>query len=146
MLNSPFHHKHTHALPPPSPHSPLPPLRNISIQPILLPLQKLLLNQPINIPLNPANLQRAPIPRRFNRLAHQLRMTNPLPSLQNPHNRRLGFVVTVSGDALVGFLVFLRRLFELDGVDLDAVFGVVEGAVEGEGVGRVDVSTLGVLG
>jgi hypothetical protein len=123
-------------------------LRNISIPPtpILLPLQELLLNQSINIPLNPTNLEHPPTPRRLDRLGHKLRMTNPLPRLQDAHNRSLRFVIAVRGDALVGFFVFGRRLFELDGVDFDAVFGVREGRVQGEGVGGADFARFGVFG
>jgi len=110
----------------PSPH-----LRNISIPPllILLPLQKLLLNQPINIPLNPAHLQRSPTPRRLNGLRYQLRMTNPLPGLQNPHDSSLRLIIAISGNTLVRLLVLGGGLFELHGVDFDAVLRVVEGGV-----------------
>lgn len=73
-------------------------------------------------------------------------MTNSLPRLQDAHDSRLGFVVAVCGDALVSFFVFGGGFFELDGVDFDAVFGVGEAGVEGEGVGRVDVAAFGVLG
>jgi len=42
--------------------------------------------------------------------------------------------------------ILLFRLFQLDRVDLDAVFGVAEGAVEREGVGGGDVAAFGVFG
>ena len=42
--------------------------------------------------------------------------------------------------------VFFFGLFELDLVDLDAVFGVGEVWVEGEGVGGGDVFAFGVFG
>jgi len=42
--------------------------------------------------------------------------------------------------------ILLFRLFELDRVDLDAVFGVAEGGVEREGVSRGDVAAFGVFG
>lgn len=122
------------------------PSSNISIQPIVLPLQKLLLNQPIDVPLNPADLQRAPVSGRLDCLRDQLRVADALPRLQDADNGRLGLVVAVGGDALVGFLVLGGRLFELHRVDLDAVFGVAEGGVEGEGVGGGDVAAFGVLG
>lgn len=72
-------------------------------------------------------------------------MANALPRLQDAHNSSLGFVVPVSSDALVSFLVFGSGFFELDGVDFDAVFGVAEGGVQRECVGGVDVAAFGVL-
>jgi hypothetical protein len=46
----------------------------------------------------------------------------------------------------VRFLVLFFGLFELDLVDFDAVFGVREVRVEGEGVGGGDVFAFGVFG
>jgi hypothetical protein len=46
----------------------------------------------------------------------------------------------------VRFFVFFFGLFELDLVDLDAVFGMGEVWVEGEGVGGGDVFAFGVFG
>jgi hypothetical protein len=46
----------------------------------------------------------------------------------------------------VRLLVFFFGFFELDLVDFDAVFGVGEVRVEGEGVGGLDVFGLGVFG
>jgi len=46
----------------------------------------------------------------------------------------------------MGFLVFFPGLFELDLVDFDAVFGVREVRVQGEGVGRGYVAGFGVFG
>jgi hypothetical protein len=121
-------------------------LRNISIQPIILALQKFLLNQPVNISLDARDLQRAPIARSLDRLGDQLGVADPLARLQDAHNGCLGLVVAVCGDALMGLFVLGGGLFELHRVDLDAVFGVAEGGVEGECVGVVDVAALGVLG
>ena len=121
-------------------------LRNVSIQPVILPLQKLLLNQAIDVPLDTRNFQRAPVPRGLDRLGDQLGVADALPRFQDPHNRGLGLVVSVCGDALVGFFVLGGRLFELHRVDLDAVFRVAEVGVEGKCVGRVDVPAFGVLG
>ena len=73
-------------------------------------------------------------------------MADPLARFQDAHNSRLGLVVAVCGDALVGFLVLGGGFFELDGVDFDAVFGVAEGGVEREGVGGRDFAALGVFG
>jgi hypothetical protein len=46
----------------------------------------------------------------------------------------------------VRFLVFFFGFFELNLVDLDAIFRVGEVGVEGEGVGRGDVFAFGVFG
>lgn len=73
-------------------------------------------------------------------------MHDRLPALHDPHDRRLRLVVAVRRDPLVRFLVLGFRLLELDLVDLDAVLRVGEVAVEGEGVGRVDVLAFGRFG
>ncbi len=73
-------------------------------------------------------------------------MANPLARLEDAHNSRLGLVIAVCGDTLVGFLIFGGGLFELDCVNLDAVFGVAEGGVEREGVGGGDFAPFGVFG
>lgn len=104
-------------------------LSNISIQAVILALQELLLDQAINVTLDAADFQRAPVLRGLDRLANQFRMADPLPRLEDPDDCGLGFVVAVSSDTFVGFLVFLRRFFELHGVDLDSVLGVGEVAV-----------------
>ena len=122
------------------------PLRNISILPILLPLHIILLDQPIDIPLDVRHGQHAPAHRRLDNLAHQLLMTDRLPRLHNPHNRRLGLEVAVLGDPHVRLLVFFFGFFELDLVDLHPVLRVREVRVEGEGVGGLDVFGLGVFG
>jgi hypothetical protein len=73
-------------------------------------------------------------------------MPDLLARLQDPHNRRLGFIVPVRRDALVRLFVLGGCFFELDCVDLDAEFGVVEGGVEGECVGGGYVAGFGVFG
>ena len=73
-------------------------------------------------------------------------MPDCLAALHDPHDRRLRFEIPVFGDADVRFFVFFFGLAELDLVDLDAVFGVREGVVEGEGVGVVDVFAFWVFG
>jgi hypothetical protein len=73
-------------------------------------------------------------------------MTNPFPRFQNPHNRRLGFVIPVRGDTFVSFFILGLRFFELNGVDFDAVFWVSEGCVERECVGGVDFAAFGMFG
>jgi len=73
-------------------------------------------------------------------------MTNALPLLHDPHNRRLRLKLPVRRHAHMRLFILLFRLFQLDRVDLDAVFGVAEGAVEREGVGGGDVAAFGVFG
>jgi len=73
-------------------------------------------------------------------------VADSLARLENTHNGGLRFVVAVCGDTLVGFLVLGRCLLELYCVDLDAVFGVVEGTVEGEGIGGIDFAAFGMFG
>jgi hypothetical protein len=123
-------------------------LGNISIPPriIVLSLQKLLLNQTIDILLDARYFQRTPSPCRFDGLSHQFRMTDSLPRLQDSNNGGLRLVVAVGSDALVRFLVLRRCFFELHCVDFDAVFGVGERCVQSERVCGVDFSGFGVLG
>ena len=121
-------------------------LRNISILPIILPLHIILLNQPINIPLNIRHAQNTPTDRSLDDLTDELRMTDGLPAFHDAHDRCLRLEVAVFRDAHVRFFVFLFGLFELDLVDFDAIFGVSEVRVEGEGVSGRDVFAFGVFG
>lgn len=73
-------------------------------------------------------------------------MRNRLATLHDTHNRRLRLVVAIRRDSFVGRLVLFFGFFELDLVDFDAHFGVLEGAVVGEFVGVVDVFAFGFLG
>jgi hypothetical protein len=121
-------------------------LRNISILPILLPLHIILLDQPVDIPLDIRHRQHAPAHRRLDNLTHELLVSDRLAGFHDPHNRGLGFEVAVLGHAHVRLFVLFLGLFELDLVDFDAVFGVREVRVEGEGVGGRDVFGSGVFG
>ena len=121
-------------------------LSNITIQAIILPLHKFLLNQPINVPLDTSDIQRTPILRDLDSLGNKLTVGNPLPCFEDSHNSSLGFVVAIGGDTLMSLLVFGSGFFELHRVDLDAVLGVGEGGVDGEGVGGINFATFGVLG
>jgi hypothetical protein len=136
-----MHHKHPRRFPSKD-HT----LRNISILPIIIPLHIILLNQPINIPLNIRHPQHAPTNRRLNNLTHKLRMANRLPALHDAHDRRLRLEIAIFRHTHVRFFVFFFGFFELDLVDLDAIFGVGEVWVEGEGVGGGDVFAFGVFG
>ena len=84
----------------------------------------------LNIPPNISLIQNAPTPRRPDNLHNQLVMTDLLPALHDPHDRRLRLIVSISSYTLMCLLVLLFRLFELDLVDLDAHLGVAEGGVE----------------
>jgi hypothetical protein len=110
-------------------------LRNISILPIIVPLHIILLNQPINVPLDISHSQNTTTYRRLDNLTDKLRMTNSLPALHNPHNRRLSLEIAIFGHTHVRLFVFFFGFLELDLVDLDAVFGVCEVGVESESVG-----------
>ena len=54
--------------------------------------------------------------------------------------------MSVSSNPFVGLFVLLFRFLELDGIDLDAVFGMIEIVVDGESVGLIDIPALGALG
>jgi hypothetical protein len=127
---------------------PLARLRNITIHvlPLLIPLHIILLDQPINIPLDIRHRQHSSTHRGLDNLTHQFRMPNRLATLHDPHNRRLGLEIPVFGNTHVSFFVFFFGFFELDLVDFDAVFGVREVGVEGEGVGGRDFFAFGVFG
>ena len=122
------------------------PLRNVRVTSIFLPFQKLLLDQPIDVPLDARHLERPAVLGRLDGLGNELRMRNVLAGLEDAHDGGLGLVVAVRGHALMGLLVFGGRFFELHRVDFDAVLRVCEVRVEGEGVGGVDVTAFGVLG
>lgn len=143
---SPIHHTHIPQISPKHSSSTSFFLRNISIPPILLPLHIILLNQPVDVPLDVRHPEHAPAHRRLDDLAHELRVPDRLPALHDAHNRRLGLEVAVLGDTHVRLLVLLLGLFELHLVDFDAVLRVREVWVEGEGVGRGDVFALWMFG
>jgi hypothetical protein len=123
-------------------------LRNVSIpsRPILFSLQKLLLNQPIDILLDPTYFQCASTPRCLDRLRHKLCMTNSLPCLENAHNGCLRLVIAIRRNPFMGLLVLRRGLFELHCVDFNAVFGVCKGSVERKSVGGADFTRFGIFG
>lgn len=73
-------------------------------------------------------------------------MPNNLPRLHDPHNRRLALKIPILRDADVSFFVLFFGFFQLHLVDLDAVFGVLEQAVDCEGVGGGDIAAAGVFG
>jgi hypothetical protein len=105
---------------------------------ILLPFQKFLLNQSINVLLDPTHFQRPPTPRRFDCLCHQLCVTDPLPCLQDSYNGCLRLIIPVRCDPFMSLFVLCRRLLELYRVDLDAVFRVDKRCIERECIGRTD--------
>ena len=72
-------------------------------------------------------------------------MSDRLPALHNAYDSSLRLVVAVRCNTLVSLLVLLLGFFGLDLVDLDAVFGVGEVEVHGEGVADVDVFAFGVF-
>ena len=72
-------------------------------------------------------------------------MRDQLSTLQDPDDSSLTLEVAIFGNADVRFFVFLLGFFELDLVDFDAVFGVLEVGVHAEGVGFVDVFASGMF-
>lgn len=72
-------------------------------------------------------------------------MREAFSGLHDAYDSCLRFVITISGDTLVGFLIFGWSFLELDRVDLDAVFRVGERRVERKRIGRGDLATLRVL-
>ena len=120
-------------------------LGDVSIQPVVFSLQKLLLDQTINIPLDTADFQRTPIPCRLDGLTNQLGVTDPFPRLQNPDDGGLRLIVAVGRNPFVGLFVLSRGLLQLNGVDLDAVFGVGERSIDSECIGFVDLAAFRVL-
>jgi hypothetical protein len=88
---------------------------------ILLPFQKFLLNQSINVLLDPTHFQRP-----------------PTPCLQDSYNGCLRLIIPVRCDPFMSLFVLCRRLLELYRVDLDAVFRVDKRCIERECIGRTD--------
>lgn len=72
-------------------------------------------------------------------------MPDCLAALHDAHHGCLRLVTSIGSNALVRLFVLLERLFELDGVDLDAILFVLEGLVERESVCVFNVATLGML-
>ena len=66
-----------------------------------------------------------------------------LPTLHDPNNSSLGFVVAICSYTFVCLLVLGFGLFGLDLIDFDAVFYVGEVGVDAECVGVVDVLAFG---
>ena len=120
-------------------------LCDIAVRSVILPLQILLLNQAVDVPLDATYVQRSPALRHLDRLSHQLGMRNVFPRLQDPHNRSLRFVVPICGDTLVCLLVLGGGLFELNRVDLDTIFSVRELFIYRKFIRGVDVAAFGVL-
>ena len=99
----------------------------------------------LNILLNIRRIQHTSTLRSSNDLRNELSMSDRLPALHNADDSSLRFVVAVRCNTLVSLLVLLLGFFGLDLVDLDAVFGVGEVEVHGEGVADVDVFAFGVF-
>ena len=72
-------------------------------------------------------------------------MRNLLPALHDAHDRRLSLEVPICCDPFMSFFVLFLSLLELDSVDLDTVFRVAEGGVEGELVSGVDIPAFGMF-
>ena len=119
---------------------------HIRILAALLPLHILLVDQLVDILLDIDRLQRPPALGRLDRLGDQLLMPDRLAALHDAHNGRLSLVLPVRRHPLVRLLVLFLGLLELDRVDLDSVFRVLEPQVHAECVRVIDVPAAWVLG
>jgi hypothetical protein len=70
---------------------------------------------------------------------------NRLPALHDPYNSSPSLDMSIRGHTFMRLFALGLGLFELNLVNLDAVFGVVEARVEGESVGVGDVAAFGGL-
>lgn len=114
----------------------------IQIGSTLVPLHILLLDQPLNILLDVHHVQDTSTLGLLDHLGDQFRMCDGLSPFHDPDNRRLGLELSICGDALVRLFVLEFGLAGLDLVDFDAIFGVRERGVDGEGIGGVDIFTF----
>ena len=121
-------------------------LRHIIIPTIVIPLQKVLLDQAVNVPLDPRHIQSASLLGGVDHLGDQLRVRNGLPRLQNTHNRGLRLVVPILGNTLMGLLVLFLGLLELYRVDFDSVLWIRKVVVDTKSVRGIDVPAFGVFG
>ena len=114
----------------------------IQIGSTLIPLHILLLDQPLNVLLNVPHIQHTSALSLLDHLGNQFCMCNRLSALHDSDNRRLGLELSVCGNALVRFFVLGFGLAGLDLVDFDAILGMRERGISGEGVGGVDIFTF----
>lgn len=121
-------------------------LGDISVHSILLSLQEFLLDQAIDVSLDVRDIQCSSTLRRLDGFCYQFAMCDPLPRLQDAHNSSLGLVVSVCCDTFMCLLILSSGLFELNSIDLNAVFGIGKVGIQCEGIGRVDIATLRVFG
>jgi hypothetical protein len=101
-------------------------LRDVGVPPVILPLHVILLNEPINIPLNVRHTKYTPTDGSFDHFAHQLSMADSLATLHDAHDGCLRLEIPVFCDANMSLLVLLLSLTQLDLIDLDAVFWMLE--------------------
>ena len=66
-------------------------------------------------------------------------MFDRLSALHDSHNSGLCLIMPIGGYTLVGLLILLFSLLELDLVDLDAILGIGEAQVDSEGVSLIYV-------
>lgn len=120
-------------------------LRHIRVHVSILALHVILLNQAIDVFLDIRHAQDATRDGRLDDFRNEFGVGDGLAALHDADNGRLSLEIAVFGHAHVGLLVLFLCLLELDLIDLHTIFGVVEGEVDGEGVGVVDVLALGML-
>ena len=109
---------------------------------LILPLHVILLYQFLNVLLDIGRIQNPATLGCNNDLADQLWMRDPPSTFHNTHDRGLRLVLPVRSDSLMRGLVLSFGLFRLDLIDLDPVFRMSEGGVDGEGISRVNIFAL----
>ena len=104
-----------------------------------------LLDELVDVLLDVRHPQHTTSLRSLDDLRDQLRVRHALRALHDANDCGLCLELAICGDALVRFLVLLLCLFELNGIDLDAVFFVLERLVDRKDVILVDVFAFGIL-
>ena len=101
-------------------------LGNIAVHVTLLSLHVILLDQAIDILLDISHPKHTSAHRGLDDFSHEFLMRDQLPTLENAHDGCLALEVTVFRNTNVSFLILFLGLLELDLIDLDAVFGMLE--------------------
>lgn len=105
-----------------------------------------LLNELIDVLLDIRYPQHATGLRSLDNFRNQLRVRHALRALHDADDGGLRLELAIGGDTFVRLLVLLLGLFELYGVDFDAIFLILERLVDREGIIYVDVFAFGVFG
>lgn len=120
-------------------------LGDVAIHVTLFSLHVILLDQSVDVLLDISHTKYTSTHRRLDDFGNKLLMRNQLATLEDANDCGLALEVAVFGDADVSLLILFFRLFELDLIDLDAIFGMLEVRVDRECVCFVDVSAFWML-